>query len=838
MGAGRPARRVSFDVGQVATPVFSGTSLISKLGEGARKVFEQFGQSGGQVGPTVAPVNPDATYYNSNPNAYPNYTPRTPTPWTTSIRDFQGTSGQDFIQQGLANSPSSGLGKLYGGDPWNTPMQGPPQPSASEWARFRAEQLAAEMAAKQAELDAARDLEAWAAASSYDVDLRILQNQIDQYTAYAANNDAVWNQWREQAVGAIADAAAATAESYAQYVNLLNQGYSDFDALAQSRFAEYQADVHSKVQEFMDTTSTRYEDLMSELPGIWQPAVDAIVQGNTIALGDIAAETEAAKDSIEGQLIASNEDLRAELERIGANNPALEEELMADMIEDTQLALDFAEQTGDSLAAAQAAGAAIAENVVNTQLASSLRAAEEQRLTTVNEFARQRQKLIDASEEELRQILESSGVSRTQAIINAEADLDRRLLGLDEARIEAIMQAERGRENMAFSIGNTLQDLIDRRYRTSNDRYITTTLIDRKYEAAELWPDLDSSTQALAVMFEHIDSRSDLTQRQRDAVSAQLAGAFEEGAISTEQDLQRFLEDANAAGTLPLLWDESLNSLFKEAGRVMLDQERSRHSVRRFRRPAFYGDITPDMIGDQLDADRYNQDGSWRPHNGVDVRMAEGTPLTATVGGRIEHRQSRGGGYIVYLHGNDGLLYKYMHLREGSPYATENGQVIEAGDVLGFSGNTGDSAAPHLHFEVWNKGQRLDPMKFLLGDQVELVDNPEYVEARRRAAEQVYAEIRSQDRRATDLISRNVGENAPGYLPPTKRGEKKLPPTITSGLDRLASGYGRVAPSGPLAPPKQSGKALASAERSGTGVGARATQAQSLVDDILARLRR
>ena len=101
--------------------------------------------------------------------------------------------------------------------------------------------------------------------------------------------------------------------------------------------------------------------------------------------------------------------------------------------------------------------------------------------------------------------------------------------------------------------------------------------------------------------------------------------------------------------------------------------------------------------------------GRVRPHRGVDLAMPEGTPIHAAADGiaRTGVQERGAGNYIAVDHdGNAGT--RYMHL---SRVAVQDGQAVQRGDVIGYSGDTGGGTGPHLHFEVWRNGEAVDPMR-------------------------------------------------------------------------------------------------------------------------------
>lgn len=102
----------------------------------------------------------------------------------------------------------------------------------------------------------------------------------------------------------------------------------------------------------------------------------------------------------------------------------------------------------------------------------------------------------------------------------------------------------------------------------------------------------------------------------------------------------------------------------------------------------------------------------------VDFDLPEGTPVTAARRGLVvaERSDSDKGGpdpsfrdtanYVILAH-KDGTVTRYFHLQKGS-VAVRLGEWVEAGRLLGRSGNTGYSTAPHLHFDVCSPNSQLE----------------------------------------------------------------------------------------------------------------------------------
>ena len=101
-------------------------------------------------------------------------------------------------------------------------------------------------------------------------------------------------------------------------------------------------------------------------------------------------------------------------------------------------------------------------------------------------------------------------------------------------------------------------------------------------------------------------------------------------------------------------------------------------------------------------------------HQGVDYTVPEGSRVFATAYGRVKEIDTRStaGRTIVIDHGN-GYETSYSHLLAVN---VRRGQEVRRGDIIGLSGNTGLSIAPHLHYEVRHNGMRVDPIHYFFMD--------------------------------------------------------------------------------------------------------------------------
>lgn len=105
-----------------------------------------------------------------------------------------------------------------------------------------------------------------------------------------------------------------------------------------------------------------------------------------------------------------------------------------------------------------------------------------------------------------------------------------------------------------------------------------------------------------------------------------------------------------------------------------------------------------------------------KDHKGIDIGVGVGTPVYATESGRVAYTAIDGGdihrGYGKFLeinHGN-GLSSLYAHL---SKWVVSSGQQVTKGQLIAYSGNTGNTTGAHLHFETRRNGKAVNPIDYI-----------------------------------------------------------------------------------------------------------------------------
>ncbi|MCQ2143764.1 MAG: M23 family metallopeptidase [Bacteroidales bacterium] len=102
-------------------------------------------------------------------------------------------------------------------------------------------------------------------------------------------------------------------------------------------------------------------------------------------------------------------------------------------------------------------------------------------------------------------------------------------------------------------------------------------------------------------------------------------------------------------------------------------------------------------------------------HNGLDLLCPTGSPVRASAAGVVTEliRSGKGLGNVVVISHPGGESTSGAHL---SGIKAVKGKSVRKGDIIGYVGMSGNTYAPHLHYEVWRDTLALDPVDYVLGD--------------------------------------------------------------------------------------------------------------------------
>ena len=103
-------------------------------------------------------------------------------------------------------------------------------------------------------------------------------------------------------------------------------------------------------------------------------------------------------------------------------------------------------------------------------------------------------------------------------------------------------------------------------------------------------------------------------------------------------------------------------------------------------------------------------------HPGIDIISPRGTPVYATGDGYVNTPAGNtltGYGISVVINHGYGYYTLYGHL---SRKVVDEGTKVKRGQLIGYVGSTGMSTAPHLHYEVWKNGKKMNPINYFYND--------------------------------------------------------------------------------------------------------------------------
>lgn len=98
-------------------------------------------------------------------------------------------------------------------------------------------------------------------------------------------------------------------------------------------------------------------------------------------------------------------------------------------------------------------------------------------------------------------------------------------------------------------------------------------------------------------------------------------------------------------------------------------------------------------------------------HKGIDIAVARETPVRAAGDGTVDFAgQDEVFGYMIIINHGSGISSLYGH---NSSLTAARGETVRKGQIIAYSGSSGRSSAPHLHFEISRYGKQTDPLTFL-----------------------------------------------------------------------------------------------------------------------------
>ncbi len=139
----------------------------------------------------------------------------------------------------------------------------------------------------------------------------------------------------------------------------------------------------------------------------------------------------------------------------------------------------------------------------------------------------------------------------------------------------------------------------------------------------------------------------------------------------------------------------------------------------------------------------------WKAHHGIDCRARRGTPILAAADGKVVYSGWMSGyGRVIKIQHADNYLTLYAHQ---SRLKAKVGQLVKKGDIIGYTGNSGRSTGPHLHFGLYKDGRPINPMRLVkfTTDGLTGKDRENFL---------------NRKRKYTKIINKIEEENLPSYV--------------------------------------------------------------------------
>ena len=243
-------------------------------------------------------------------------------------------------------------------------------------------------------------------------------------------------------------------------------------------------------------------------------------------------------------------------------------------------------------------------------------------------------------------------------------------------------------------------------------------------ESARIAKLADAAQGATDDMADELQTREDALRRDRAALRD--AKRHQEALVAEADRRAEQLQDALARATAELRKVEQVESLRRYYAMVAAQQAAARAAddaankgsappppPPKLQRPPADPELAAKIPVDQLlcpvagvvtFSDDWGQPRSnWRVHQGTDVFAAAGTPNVAVADGIAKQRVGGLAGNAIWLYTGDGNAYFYAHLsRFEGRFGPDGTRPVKQGEVVGYTGNTGNAAGgpTHTHFEV------------------------------------------------------------------------------------------------------------------------------------------
>lgn len=276
-------------------------------------------------------------------------------------------------------------------------------------------------------------------------------------------------------------------------------------------------------------------------------------------------------------------------------------------------------------------------------------------------------------------------------------------------------------------------------------RKVFHDLDQKRQEIQNKQDDIVQQEQDLSYLYESLSKEKKTYEESRLAKNTlleQTQGQEEKYQLLLEQSQQQQLEAAIAVQNLQdnvqliesklSVLDNGLNQVQQAAkqedmkptvqqtkenlGMIETAEGTSKENIEKSTNKPFIWPVPPNKLNAIFHDPTYPK--KWGVHQAIDIRAKQFTEIHAPANAYVFETKDNGMGYsfIVLAHKNN-LVTVYGHV---SQILVTPGTIVHKGDVIGLSGGTPgtkgaglQTTGPHLHFEVWYKGQPVDPLNYL-----------------------------------------------------------------------------------------------------------------------------
>lgn len=188
------------------------------------------------------------------------------------------------------------------------------------------------------------------------------------------------------------------------------------------------------------------------------------------------------------------------------------------------------------------------------------------------------------------------------------------------------------------------------------------------------------------------------TNRYLNNIRMVLKGDIDNNGINRDSLFEQFKLDPSSVDLSPIKEDSLLRA------EVALEDK-----YNLFERNSYNTDLIlfPPLSG--ILSEIYNRE---KKHFAVDVVAPKDTPIKSVANGIVIFAEwTAETGYVIIVEHKEGLLSVYKH--NGSLNKSQ-GDIVRSGEVIASVGNTGEfTTGPHLHFELWDNGNPVNPLDFI-----------------------------------------------------------------------------------------------------------------------------